>query len=197
MDRTDLMRQIRDEVIALKASPLYQYRIENRYKPVIGQGNHDADIIFIGEGPGKNEAETGVPFCGASGRILDELLASIELPRAEVYVANIIKDRPPGNRDPRPEEIELYGPFLDRQIEIIEPRVIATLGRFSMTYILQRYNCPEQTGSIGQLHGKIIKTVIGERSTTILPLYHPAVAVYNRNMLNDLKKDFVVLKSLI
>jgi DNA polymerase len=136
--RDEALRQIRDEVLALETSPLYAYRRENKYFPVIGEGSHEAKIMFVGEAPGKREAETGRPFCGSAGRILDELLASINLPRSEVYITNIVKDRPPDNRDPEPEEIALYAPFLDRQIEIIEPAVIATLGRFAMQYLLTR-----------------------------------------------------------
>src|SRR3989338_758977 len=123
-DRTELLRKIKDEIVALKESPLYAERIKNKVFPVIGEGSHDSQIMFVGEAPGKNEAATGKPFCGASGRILDELLASAEIKRADVYVTNIVKDRPPFNRDPLPEEIAVYGPFLDRQIEIIEPEII-------------------------------------------------------------------------
>jgi DNA polymerase len=144
-DRTEQLRSIKDAVVNLTESPLYAYRTENNYFPVIGQGNHYADIMFIGEAPGKNEAEQGRPFCGASGRVLDELLASIDLQREDVYVTNIVKDRPPENRDPHKGEIALYAPFLEQQIDIIQPNVIATLGRFSMEFILKKYNAPEAT----------------------------------------------------
>ena len=116
-DRTEQLRAIKDAIVNLTESPLYQYRVDNGYYPVIGQGSHYAKIMFIGEAPGKNEAETGRPFCGASGRVLDELLASIDLKREDVYVTNIVKDRPPENRDPQKKEIELYSPFLVQQIE--------------------------------------------------------------------------------
>ena len=108
----EILRQIKDEVMALSQSPLYDERIANMVYPVIGEGSHRARVMFIGEAPGKNEAQTGRPFCGASGRVLDVLLAHIGLPREEVYITNIVKDRPPGNRDPKPEEIALYAPFL-------------------------------------------------------------------------------------
>jgi len=193
-DRTDLMREIKDEIIALKESPLYSYRIKNKNYPVIGEGSHNAYIMFIGEAPGKNEALTGKPFCGASGKILDELLLSIGVPRENVYVTNIVKDRPPENRDPSAKEIELYGPFLDRQIEIIGPKVIATLGRFSMQYIMERFNLSLELESISKIHGKEfnIKTDFGKFK--FIPFYHPAVAVYNSNMKESLKKDFKILK---
>jgi len=129
-DNTEQLRKIKDTIVNLTESPLYDYRKENGYFPVIGQGNHYAEIKFIGEAPGKNEAETGRPFCGASGRILDELLESIQLKREDVYVTNIVKDRPPNNRDPHKAELELYAPFLEQQIDIIQPKIIATLGVF-------------------------------------------------------------------
>src|SRR5689334_3337 len=135
-EREELMKAIRDEVVELKESPLYQFRTENKNLPVIGEGSHFAKIMFIGEAPGRNEARTGRPFCGAAGKILDKLLESAGIKREEVYITNIVKDRPPQNRDPLPEEIEIYGPFLDRQVEIIQPKVLATLGRYSMGYIM-------------------------------------------------------------
>lgn len=196
-DKFEEMKKIRDELLDFKKSPLYAERIENKMFPVIGEGSHDAKIMFIGEAPGKNEAKTGKPFCGASGRVLDELLAHIGLDRKTVYVTNIVKDRPTNNRDPKPEEIELYAPFLDRQIEIIQPTIIATLGRFSMEYVMKRLNLEGELDIISKMHGKAFtaKTVYGE--VKIIPLYHPAVGIYNRNQLPELKKDFEVLKKFI
>src|SRR3990167_7155517 len=156
-NRTEQMRKIKNEIICAKDSPLYEYRIKNKYFPVIGEGSHAAKIVFIGEAPGKNEAETGRPFCGASGRILDELLNSINIPRNDVYITNIVKNRPPMNRDPLPHEIESYSSYLDRQIEIIQPQVIATLGRFSMVYIINKFGLGSQLESISQMHGKILE----------------------------------------
>ena len=189
------MKKIRDELIDLKESPLYKERVENKVFPVIGEGSHDAKIMFIGEAPGKNEAKTGKPFCGASGKVLDELLSHIGLDRKTVYITNIVKDRPTNNRDPKPEEIELYAPFMDRQIEIIQPKVIATLGRFSMEYVMKRLGLEEELDVISKMHGQIFtaKTSYGE--VKLIPLYHPAVGIYNRNQLPELKKDFETLKS--
>lgn len=195
--KTERMKEIRDEVINLKNSPLYHYRIENNYRPVIGQGSHNADIMFIGEAPGENEAKTGVPFCGASGKFLDELLAHINLPREKVYIANVLKDRPPGNRDPLAEEIEIYAPFLDRQIEIIEPKVIATLGRFSMNYIMEKFDLKEQITKISDMHGQVFEVNTLTQHFKVVPLYHPAVAVYDANKKEELKKDFEILATLI
>lgn len=196
MDKTEQLRKIRDEVLNLKESPLYAYRTEHHYYPVLGEGNHDADIMFIGEAPGENEAKTGRPFCGAAGRLLDELLVSIGLDRKKVYVTNIVKDRPPGNRDPMPAEIALYSPFLERQIHIIQPKIIATLGRFSMSYILKMYDMPEQTETISRLHGRLLSTKAPYGDINIIPLYHPAVALYNASSKVTLMKDFEVLKEI-
>ena|SRR3990167_1600557 len=196
-NRTAELRKIRDEIINLIASPLFEYRKKNKYFPVIGEGNHSAKIIFIGEAPGQKEAETGRPFCGAAGKILDELIESIGLKRADVYITNVVKDRPPNNRDPSQVEIELYGPFLQRQIEIIKPKVIATLGRFSTKYILEKFGMPEKDQSISVLHGKALDAIANYGPITIVPLYHPAVVLYNVTSRKALEKDFEVLKKLI
>lgn len=191
------MKKVENDVINLKKSPLYKYRVENGYMPVIGQGSYNAKILFIGEAPGKKEAQTGIPFCGASGKFLDELLAHINLPREKVYIANVLKDRPQENRDPKPDEIELYAPFLDRQIEIIKPKIIATLGRFSMDYIMKRYGLGDKITKISDIHGQVFKTKGPSGDVIIVPLYHPAVAIYNANNKGKLKKDFEILKGLV
>lgn len=188
------LKQIRDEVVALEVSPLFEYRQANNYLPVIGSGDHYAKIMFVGEAPGRNEAKTGVPFCGTAGKILDKLLLSAGIKREEVYITNIVKDRPQENRDPNPEEIKLYGPFLDRQIEIIQPKVIATLGRYSMRYILDRLGAVAP-GNISDLHGKRFKVEASYGPIEIAVLYHPAVAIYNPSMLEALQKDFSILKN--
>jgi DNA polymerase len=197
MSKTDQMRVIRDAVLHLKESPLYEYRTKNHYYPVIGEGSHDAEIVFIGEAPGKNEAEQARPFCGASGRVLDEMLESISLNRKDVYVTNIVKDRPPDNRDPSPDEIRLYAPFLDEQLKIIQPKVIATLGRFSMKYILETYGLPEASQTITALHGKAIPAKAPYGQIHIVPLYHPAVALYSGNSKNTLIHDMLTLSKFI
>lgn len=192
--KTEQMKKIRDEVVDLKESPLYAYRAKNKYFPVIGEGNHDANIMFIGEAPGRNEAKTGRPFCGAAGKTLDELLQSIEVPRESVYITNIVKDRPQRNRDPLPSEIELYGPFLDRQIDIIQPKVIATLGRYSMNYIMKKFDLDFEIEPISIAHGKVYGANASYGPIHIAPQYHPAAAIYNRDLIETLKKDFQTLK---
>lgn len=194
--RTEQMKKIRDEVINLKNSPLYEERIKKNNYPVIGEGNHYAKIMFIGEAPGRNEAVTGRPFCGAAGKILDELLNSAGIKREDVYITNIVKDRPPLNRDPLPEEINAYGPFLDRQIEIIQPAVIATLGRYSMNYIMKKFDLERELDVISKMHGRVFDAKTASGHVKIVPLYHPAVAVYNANTKSVLKTDFAILKNL-
>ncbi len=195
-ERFEEMKKIRDELIHFKDSPLYNYRVENKYFPVVGEGSHTAHIMFIGEAPGKNEAETARPFCGKSGKVLDEMLESIKLNRSDVYITNIVKDRPPENRDPTDEEIKKYSPFLDRQIEIVQPRVIATLGRFSMKYIMNILNVPADL-PIGEVHGKEFVGQTNFGPIAIIPLYHPAVALYNGSNRETILQDFQVLKKYI
>ncbi len=198
----DKMKKVSDELLEFRASPLFEYRTDNKYFPVIGEGSLDAKIMFVGEAPGKTEAMTGKPFCGAAGKFLSVLLESISLTREQVYITNIVKDRPPENRDPTPEEIALYSPFLDRQVQIIQPRVIVTLGRHSMGYVLPRYDLDVELAPISKLHGKSFETVYFDESNnpqpvTIVTLYHPAAALYNGGMRETLKKDFEVLKKFI
>jgi DNA polymerase len=175
---------------------LYKFRIENKNLPVIGEGSHSAKIMFIGEAPGRNEAKTGRPFCGRAGEIFNKLLESVEIKREDVYVTNIVKDRPPQNRDPLPEEIKIYGPFLDRQIEIVRPQIIATLGRYAMGYVMPKFNLGSELEPIGKAHGKTYEAEASYGKIKIIPLYHPAVAVYNSHTLDILKKDFEVLKEI-
>lgn len=197
MTKTDQMKQIRDQILILKESPLYEYRTSNKYFPVIGEGSHDAKIMFIGEAPGQNEAKTGKPFCGAAGKVLDQLLEHVGIPRISVYVTNIVKDRPPENRDPTSGEIEVYRPFLDRQIEIIQPRVICTLGRYAMGYIMKKFDIDLELEPISRAHGKAYRGKASYGDIDIVTLYHPCVAVYNPNNILGLKKDFEVLKKYV
>ncbi len=197
MNKDEALKQIRDEVWSLAESPLYEYRTENKYYPVLGEGSHDASVLFVGEAPGENEAKTGRPFAGAAGRVLNELLSTIKLAREDVYIGNLVKDRPPGNRDPLPAEIELYGPFLLRQIEIIQPKVVATLGRYSLQYLLDKLGSWQVGQTIGQLHGKAIKVNTQFGGLVVLPLYHPAAALYNPSLRKIMEADFTVLSAIL
>lgn len=191
------LEQLAKEVHALEASPLYAYRNEQHYSAVIGEGKLDAPIMFIGEAPGEQEAKQGRPFVGASGRFLDELLRSIQLKRGDVYITNIVKDRPPENRDPTPAEIRLYAPFLLRQIELIQPRVIVTLGRFAMDFILEQFAMAERGQKIGALHGQLLQAQASYGPLAVVPLYHPAVALYTAERRQTLLDDFQVLKQFV
>lgn len=184
------LEKIKKEVVNCRKCPLSIERRKNNVFPVIGEGSHQAKIIFIGESPGFNEAKTGRPFCGAAGRVLDELLESVAIKREDVYITNILKDRPPKNRDPSPEEIKACLPYLERQISLIKPSVICTLGRYAMEVFIKRFNLKE--GTISQFHGKTFE--VGDFK--FIPLYHPAVAVYNAGMKQMLKEDFEALTKI-
>lgn len=197
MNTEEELRKIKEEIINLKDSPLHAERVKNQAFPVIGEGSHSPKIMFVGEAPGEKEAKTGRPFVGRAGQFLNELLNSIELPREEVYITNIVKDRPPKNRDPLPSEIDIYAPFLDRQIAVMKPKVIATLGRFAMTYVMNRYGLEWELGPISSLHGKVFETEVEEEGVKVVPLFHPAAAIYNQALRPTLQEDFQVLKTLI
>ncbi len=184
------LKQIKEEVLKCKKCSLFKERIKDDFYPVIGEGNHEAKIIFIGEAPGLQEAKKGRPFCGAAGKILDELLESINLQREQVYITNLLKCRPTKNRDPLPEEVKTCTFYLDRQIEIIKPKVICPLGRHSMNFLMEKFDLTDQIEGISKIHGKLFKS----KNFTIIPFYHPAVATYNSNMKDVLKEDFKILE---
>lgn len=184
------------ELLDFQNSPLYKFRTQNNYQPVLGQGNRNADIVFVGEAPGKKEAETGRPFCGAAGKILDELLDSINLNRKDIYITNLVNDRPPHNRDPKPQEIELYKPFLFRQLQMIQSKVLVPLGRHSTQHIFEYFGLQEKLMPQGQIHGQCFSPSVDFGNFQIIPLYHPATALYNRSLLPDMQKDFKYLKKV-
>lgn len=197
MNKREEMKKIENEVLALTTSPLYEYRIENKYFPVIGEGSLSAKLFFIGEAPGKTEGETGKPFCGRSGKFLDEMISSIGLERKNTYITSVVKDRPQDNRDPTPKEIELYGPFLDRQLEIIKPKVIVLLGRISMKYMFEKAGIADQLDTIGTMHGKEYGGKLSYGKVILLPLYHPAAALYNPKSKQVLMEDFKMVKKYL
>jgi DNA polymerase len=191
------LQKMRNELLGASKAPLFSYRTENKYQPVVGEGDSNSHIMIVGEAPGKNEALSGRPFCGRAGSILDELLESISLDREAVYITNIVKDRPPENRDPTKEEIAWYAPYLDRQIEIIKPKVIVTLGRFSMEYLFDRYGVETEVKGISNLHGTIHAAGVGQHQVKIVALYHPAASIYNQSLKDTLKEDFQILKQFV
>jgi uracil-DNA glycosylase family 4 len=162
-----------------------------RTQVVFGAGAHDADLMFVGEAPGFHEDKQGVPFVGAAGQLLGKLLAGIDLRREDVYIANVLKCRPPGNRDPHPEEIEACESHLFRQIELIRPKVVATLGNFATKLLSGK-----PTG-ITQVHGQVQEVVLGGSSVLLYPLFHPAAALYTPRMLDVLATDFGRLPELL
>lgn len=193
-DKSAQMQAVAEAVETLEESPLYAFRQKNHYHYVVGEGDLDARIMFIGEAPGENEAKQGRPFVGAAGKVLSEMLESIGLKREDVYITNIVKDRPPENRDPSAEELALYAPLLKRQIEIIQPKVIATLGRFSMDFVLDLLGVPEAGQKISNLHGKPLKAQADYGPVTVVPLYHPAASFYRQELRSQMQQDFQVLK---
>lgn len=189
---------IAEEVANLTESPLYELRVENDYKPVIGEGSLDAKIMFIGEAPGEREAKSGRPFVGASGRLLNEMLASVGIDRDEVYISNVVKDRPPKNRNPHKKEIRLYAPFLVRQVNIIQPQVLVPLGKFAMEFTLEQFNSPAaEGGKISQLHGQKLSGTAEYGEVAIVPLFHPAVALYADERRPALFEDFRALSEFV
>jgi len=164
---------------------------DTRTTVVFGNGDADADLMFVGEAPGANEDREGLPFVGQAGKLLDKLLDEIGLHRGQVFVANVLKCRPPGNRDPQPGEIETCEPYLFRQVELIEPLVVCTLGNFS-TKLLRG----DSTG-ITRLHGQAEVRTIGPRAVRLYPLFHPAAALYTPRTLETLRADFQRIPELL
>jgi DNA polymerase len=162
-----------------------------RTSVVFGSGNADAELMFVGEAPGANEDLQGLPFVGAAGKLLEQLLGEIGLSRAEVFIANVLKCRPPGNRDPQPGEIDNCRPYLVRQVELIEPRVICTLGNFA-TKLLRG-----DPAGITRVHGEPEVRTIGSHTARLYPLFHPAAALYTPSTLETLRADFANLPSVL
>jgi len=164
---------------------------EGRTQVVFGVGDPDSDLMFVGEAPGFHEDQQGYPFVGQAGKLLDKLLQGIGLTRENVYIANVIKCRPPGNRDPQLDEIEACEAHLFRQIELIEPKLIGTLGNFATKLLAWKPH------GITRVHGRPQETTLGGRSVTLYPLYHPAAALYTPAMLRTLEDDFRRIPELI
>ena len=164
---------------------------EGRTTVVVGDGNPDADLMFVGEAPGFHEDRRGIAFVGQAGGLLDELLALIGLGRADCYIANVIKCRPPGNRDPQPDEIEACERKLYRQIAIVQPRVIATLGNFSTRLLSGRQH------GVSRVHGQARRATLGGNQVVLFPLYHPAAALYNPRLRPELEADVRRIPALL
>jgi uracil-DNA glycosylase family 4 len=184
----------REDLVALyrEASDCVKCPLSHgRTQVVFGAGNADADLMFVGEAPGFHEDQQGIPFVGRAGKLLDELLAEQGIERSEVFIANVLKCRPPENRDPQPEEIETCRPYLERQVALIEPKVICTLGNFSTKLL---------TGSpqgITRVHGQPQEREMGGRSVKLFPIFHPAAALRTPRVKEELRGDFAKLPALL
>ena len=181
-DRAEALQKIHEEIRACTQCPLHA----GRTNAVPGVGPVDAEVMFIGEGPGFHEDQQGLPFVGASGQFLDELLANAGIDRESVYITNVVKCRPPGNRDPKPEEVEACKPYLDRQIELINPKVIVTLGRHSMARAFPN-------DKISRVHGQ--PRQVGEQ--IYFPMYHPAAALHQPSLRKTVEADFDRLRMML
>lgn len=181
--KEEQLQNLAGEIIAMNITPELA---ASATQLVLGEGSTNADILFIGEAPGAQEDAQGRPFVGASGKFLAEMLETIGLSRDDVYITNIVKYRPPNNRDPLPEEIKAFWPYLMRQIEIIQPRLIVTLGRYAMNVFLPGLK-------ISQVHGQPKR----KNGQVYMPLYHPAAALYNGSMRATLKEDFAHIPKIL
>lgn len=189
--KDELMKKLEEKIKNCKKCPLGMLRTN----AVPGSGSYDADVMFVGEAPGYWEDQKGLPFVGRAGKVLDELLAEIGLKREDVYITNIVKCRPPNNRDPNEDEIKACSPYLDRQIDIIRPKIIAPLGRHSMSYILRKFGFEPEP--ISRIHGKIFEARILFGRIIIMPMYHPAVALYRPQLKEELRRDFKKLRGIL
>lgn len=186
-DKQAQLDRVKQEIIDKNICPELAAQATNL---VMGDGNINAEIVFIGEAPGKNEDEQGLPFVGAAGKFLNEMLGEAGMQRSDVYITNIVKYRPPNNRDPLPEEKKAFWPYLLKQLQIIQPKVVITLGRHSMEYFL-----PDMR--ISAIHGQPKRIQFGDEKLVIIPLYHPAAALYNGSMRQTLIDDFVRVPEII
>jgi len=192
MSKKEFMEAIANEVRACRKCELW----ETRRNAVPGEGSLDAATLFVGEAPGYWEDVKGRPFVGAAGKLLDALLAEGNLSRSKVYITNVIKCRPPKNRAPLPIEVETCTPYLSRQIRIIKPEIIVTLGRHATSYVLYKAGLKEAVG-ITKLHGKVHSVKVFGLSVSVLPTFHPAAVLHNPKYKDGLERDFQLLKSLI
>ena len=186
-ERREALVELYRDVSGCRRCPLHATRTQ----VVFGSGNADADLVFVGEAPGAEEDRRGLPFVGRAGQLLTQLLEEIGMKREDVFICNILKSRPPGNRDPQPEEIEACWPYLERQIELIEPRVIATLGNFATKKITGSPTGITRCCGVPQQHE------IAGRSVFVYPLFHPAAALRTPSVLERLREDFARLPALL
>lgn len=186
MNKEDELKKLKKEMEEDKSLPL---RV-GATQLVFGEGNPDAEIYFLGEGPGFHEDRLGRPFVGQAGKLLDQLIESIGFKREDVYISNVVRFRPPDNRDPLPEEIEAFRPYVDREIEIVNPKLIVTLGRFSMGKFLL-------DAKISQVHGKTRTVQWKGKSVIVIPMYHPAAALRSLDVMHKIREDFKIIPEML
>jgi len=184
------MRRLRDRADACTLCGLSG----SRTHAVVGSGSLDAHIVLVGEAPGRKEDESGLPFVGSAGKLLDRLLAEAGLSREDVFITNVVKCRPPGNRRPKRAEVEPCEPYLEGQLSIIRPRVVAPMGNSPLAYFQGRYGLPREV--VGEVHGEAFSVKESWGEVTLMPLYHPAAAIYNRRLLQELEEDMRKLSLL-
>lgn len=189
MSKKELLDAVAKEVVVCVKCPLWK----NRKNAVPGEGGAESQIVFIGEAPGQSEDTEGKPFVGAAGKLLETLLSEIGLSRGAVFICNIVKCRPPRNREPHPIEIQTCTPYLDRQIKIIKPKFIVTLGNYSTAYIFSKANLP--FNGITKVRGKFCQATILGMQIIIFPTFHPAAALYSAKYKETLQRDFQLLKN--
>ena len=192
--KKELLEELKEKILK-EQLPLR----ESAKNMVFGKGNEEAKIFFIGEAPGENEDLQGKPFVGQAGKELDKLLHSINLSLELVYIANILKYRPPNNRNPNKKEIESHTPFLIEQIKIIQPKVIITLGNYATKFVLNNFNAEGMNKVLGiaQLHGQFKEIQLDSMHFKVMPSFHPAAILYNPNLRKEIEKDFQKIKELI
>lgn len=190
MSKQDKLDKIGEEVSVCEKCRLHK----GRTNTVPGEGDPDASVVLIGEGPGKNEDQQGSPFVGRAGETLDSLLEENDMDRDSIYITNIVKCRPPNNRDPEDDEVKECTDYLDRQLDIIDPEVIGTLGKYATEYILEQYGFTKK--KISEVHGEVYR-VKGKNVDKIVPLYHPAASIYNPNLESTMQEDFRKLKDSV
>lgn len=195
MKKSEILEDLKNKIL----NELDDDLSRNSNNLVFGKGNPEAEILFIGEAPGEKEDLQGIPFVGRAGKQLDQLLNKIGLTIDDVYIANILKYRPPKNRDPTHDEIVRHTPYLIEQIKIIKPKIIATLGNYSTKFVLADFNPDKmkEVEGIAKLHGKPIQKIVEDYNFTVVPIYHPAAMLYRPQLKKDFEEDFEVMRKII
>lgn len=195
--KQEKFNKIYKELIDFKESPLYEYRTQNNYFPVLGSGDLNAKLMLIGEAPGENEAKTGKPFVGQAGKMLDQILVEAGIKKDEIFITSVVHDRPPNNKTPGRKETEAYWPYLQKVIQLIKPEIIGTLGAVSAKVLTEKFIVSEKFENMTKSHGKLVTAKLDWGSVKIVFLYHPASILYKRTLQNIIQEDFNKLSAYI